>query len=146
MIEPFEWKTDSQGLLLEPSVHDGDLLEVCYKESKLTICVNENRRTISFVLEGIRQANLSVWSGSIVSNVILHKISNLAVANQSISNAVWNSIFDRQLSDGDIEQASRAIIESNPNSFIFVLLCSYGGTIACVADRVAIFCSPPPGG
>lgn len=108
--------------------------------SSLTICVDAGGgRNIVFILDGVKETNLTVWSGSIISEIIIWKVADLSTAREEVFGAIWKSVFDRQLFDRDIDRAAQNIVARDPNSFVFVLLCSYGGTIACVADRVSVF-------
>lgn len=138
MSRALEWTTNAQGLLKQPHVHDGHITEVCYKMSTVTINIDGDGCNIVFTLQGVEEANLSVWSGSIVSEIIILKISDLSAVNNDTVYTLWSSLFDGQLFDHNIEGAAHRIMVRSPHSFIFVVLCSYGGTIACVANAITV--------
>lgn len=138
MPDPLEWTTSAEGLLKVPVVHDAHLAEVCYSTSSLVIRVEENDYNIIFTLDGVEEANFSVWSGSIISEILIWKIGDLVTAGRDVFGTVWKPLFDRQLFDRDIEAAARRIIDRNPGSYLFVVFCSYGGTIACIAHSISV--------
>lgn len=137
MLNSSEWTTNARGLLTHPNVHDGHLTEVCYKMSTVTIKVNVGERSIVFTLHGVEEANISVWAGSIVSEIIIYKIGNLS-SNYSEKNEIWSCLFRGQLFNSDLEVAAEKIVARSPDSYIFVLLCSYGATLACVTDTIRV--------
>jgi hypothetical protein len=106
--------------------------------STLTIRVDGVERSIAFTLKGVEEANLSVWSGSIVSEILIFKVGDMSFSSDGERHEIWSYLFDSQLFDKDIEGETARIIARSPDSFIFALLCSYGGTLACVADDIIV--------
>jgi hypothetical protein len=132
-----QWRTDQHGVVMEPFVHDARLVEVTYRETTLKIGVG-GQCDIMFILEGVQETNLCVWSGSIISDIIIRRLVGLGDGDEEGFDRLWKPLFDRQLFDRDIRSAAQRITRRNPNSFLFVLECSYGGTIACVADKIGV--------
>lgn len=122
---------------MEPLVHDACLTGVSYKTTSLTIDIDKGEGNIVFILDGLKEVNLCVWSGSIVSDIIILRIDDLPPIDEMFG-TVWSPLFHGQLFDRDIKDAAERITARDPDSFVFVLSCSYGGTIACVVDNIAV--------
>jgi hypothetical protein len=131
--------TRADGLLTMPLVHDKTLGGVSYKTSTLTLEIEDVDQKTVFKLDGVQEANLRIWSKSLVSEVIIWRIGDLREAGKSAADEVWPTLFDGQLFDHDIEKLAHQITARNPNSLLFVLTCSYGGTMACIAETIAVY-------
>ena len=138
MSKPLKWTTDSNGLLSQPVVHDAHLAEARYKGSSLEICVDDGQRKFMLILDGVMEANLTLWSGAIISQIVVWRLGDLSAAGKEMFDLVWKSLFEGQLADKDIDGTAHEIMARDENALIFVVFCSYGGTVACVAERLSV--------
>jgi hypothetical protein len=137
MLHPLKWITNANGILAEPCVHDAHLIEVSYRKSTLKIGI-EGERDVVFTLHGVEETNLCIWQGSIISDIIIWRLVDLLSASKEMSGSMWGALFEGRLFSHDMEREGQRIIERNPNAFIFVVECSYGGPLACIADSIAV--------
>lgn len=131
------WETDRNGLLCRPPVHDGYVSAISYVTSAISITVDLPSKKTRLDIEGVEEANLNVWSGSIVAQIIISRVDEVANLGQDISTELWKTLFCGQAFEHDIDMLSRKVIARSPQSYLFVMFCSYGGPIACVAERIA---------
>jgi hypothetical protein len=137
-VQMTTWATDSQGRLTLPSVHDGHVTEVCYKKSSLSITVLRDTQRVIFSLEGLQELNISVWLKPIVSEILIIPLKDAGDLSDGTIQELWDILYGERIYKHDLNKIVLRNIQQTPHSYLFGLICSYGGTLMCVARDLAV--------
>ncbi|MGH6846355.1 MAG: hypothetical protein ACREC0_02625 [Methylocella sp.] len=136
-MRAIQWRTNPDGMLAVAGVHDGHVDQLRYDETSLHLGIRQpTGARIELTLSGAQEANLTLWNGSIVSEIYIWRVGDVPVG--AAPDAGWNALFADILSEKDRLSAAEKIVNRNPNAYLFQLDCSYGGSIACIADGVSV--------
>ncbi len=132
-----QWQTNPDGMLAVAGIHDGHVDQLRYDGTSLNVWIRQpTGARIDLVLQGTQEADLKLWNGSIVSEIYIWRVSDVPVG--AAPDAGWNALFADMLLEKDRQNAAAKIVSRNPDAYLFQLDCSYGVTMACVADSVAV--------
>ncbi len=142
MSEPrFSKNGDAAGI----SFHDSVLVEFCYfahtKQMRLGFESAGKGKERSLVLgdEVLMLNVLSLWEGTIVSQVTARPISSLSIEPQNQADGVgWGGLFLNRLRKIDYTQKAEWYVDNYPDALLLEVCSSYGGHIFALAENFKI--------
>ena len=132
------WKTDADGMLLGAHAHDGQIIDLSYSKGLLSFEVERlSGDIVQFEIDGVTELNLALWEGTILSEIFVWKISTSAEhVSVSMLNA-WEFLYRERAVDLELEV--RRAAKKRAELFLVHVSCSYGGEIAAICNRIAIY-------
>lgn len=132
------WNCDIFGRMLGTSLHDSIMTGLQFSEEygfnlQVRTC---SEKTMVIKLLGVSDINIvNICNGSIISDIYLWKVRESC----QISNNAWNILFSERYGLNGTEVKARNITLENPESFLMLIDCSYGDSIAAICRTLEIF-------
>lgn len=132
------WNTDANGMLLGARAHDGLIADLSYSKNLLSVRVKRVAGDfVLFEFDEVTELNLTFWEGSILSEVFAWKLDAFAGDASLSSENAWKFLYRERAVD--LTREVERTIKKKPKSMLIHLLCSYGGEIAAICNRVTIY-------
>jgi len=147
MRRTLEWKSDEFGRALIPGAHDGRLLRYCYSEEQQSLEIklaSPTGRRVEVELQGVVEVNFrDLCNGSITSSLFLWNVRLLPEGTWSAPNSGWGLLFGSRYASADVREVAARIGLRYPKAHFVQLECSYGGALAAVCQKVALYSDEP---
>jgi hypothetical protein len=136
------WHTDPSGMLVGARVHDSHLVKFAVTDA-VSLEFGMWRLSSDIVtaeLVGLGEFNVAaLWSGAIISEIFVWNVCAVPEECWSVPDSAWNVLLGNEMKLLDKKREAARIAQKRPNAQLVQFACSYGGNLAAVCDRIAIF-------
>ena len=136
-----EWTTDAGGQLRLGGIHDGNLVELLFKEGFLSFRVQGvDGGILLFELKGLTNLKLGLLGGAILNDLWIWNVNAVPESLLKYGDAGWNFLLSDQGSPSTrINEQAQKIIKRNHAALFLQIECSYGENIAAICDSIDIY-------
>ena len=137
MRSPIQWRTDSNGLVIGPAIHDGALTEILVRDDMVRIrATGIAGNEVEIELTDVELTGVGGNApGAIFDSLLINRLGGI----KHYDAGPWKLLLHGVTSEDKYEEHAANLIRTKPDQLLVQGLCSYGAQLAAVCGRVSIW-------